>query len=41
MEIVGAERSDLPAISRLHEYFWGERSDVQSMARTLVMTPIT
>jgi len=35
MEIAEVQQSDLPAISRLHEYFWGERSDVASMARTL------
>jgi GNAT superfamily N-acetyltransferase len=35
MEIARAELSDLPAIGRLHEYFWGERSDVASMAKTL------
>lgn len=36
MDIVRAEQSDLPAIGRLHEHFWGERSDVASMSRTLV-----
>lgn len=35
MEIVRVEQADLPAISRLHECFWGERSDVASMSRTL------
>ena len=35
MEIAGVEQSDLSAISRLHEHFWGERSDVETMARTL------
>ena len=35
MEIARAEQSDLPAISRLHEHFWGERSDVDAMAKTL------
>lgn len=35
MEIVKVEQSDLPAIGRLHEYFWGEPSDVESMGKTL------
>ena len=35
MQIVPAEPSDLPAIGRLHEHFWGERSDVQTMGKTL------
>ncbi len=37
MEIVEVDESDLPAIGRLHEYFWGERSDVGSMSRTLAV----
>ncbi len=37
MEIARVETSDLPAIGRLHEYFWGERSDVASMTRTLTL----
>jgi GNAT superfamily N-acetyltransferase len=28
-------RDDLEAISRLHEYFWGESSDVRAMAAAL------
>lgn len=35
MQIVSATESDLPAIGRMHEYFWGEHSDVEAMARTL------
>ncbi|MBN2840330.1 MAG: GNAT family N-acetyltransferase [Coriobacteriia bacterium] len=35
MEIVRVESSDLPAIGRLHEYFWGERSDVAAMTQAL------
>jgi len=35
MEIVAVEQADLPAIGRLHEHFWGERSDVELMAKTL------
>jgi len=35
MEIVSVEPSDLPAIGRLHEHFWGERSDVDAMAKSL------
>lgn len=35
MEIVSVEQSDLPAISRLHEHFWGEPSDVAAMALAL------
>jgi GNAT superfamily N-acetyltransferase len=35
MEIESVQQSDLSAIGRLHEYFWGERSDVESMTRTL------
>ena len=35
MEIISAEQSDLPAIGRLHEHFWGEPSDVEAMANTL------
>jgi len=35
MEIVAVEPSDLPAIGRLHEYFWGASSDVDAMAETL------
>lgn len=38
MEIVSAEPEDLPAIGRLHEHFWGERSDVSAMAQTLWST---
>jgi GNAT superfamily N-acetyltransferase len=37
MEIVSVEHADLPAISRLHKHFWGERSDVEAMANTLAM----
>lgn len=37
MQIVSADRSDLPAIGRLHEHFWGERSDVGLMAETLAV----
>ncbi len=35
MEVVPVEASDLPAIGRLHEHFWGECSDVAVMRETL------
>ncbi|MHB9149464.1 MAG: GNAT family N-acetyltransferase [Thermoleophilia bacterium] len=35
MEIVPVEPSDLSAIGRLHEHFWGAASDVGAMAETL------
>jgi GNAT superfamily N-acetyltransferase len=35
VEIVAVEPSDLPAIGRLHEHFWGAASDVGTMAETL------
>jgi GNAT superfamily N-acetyltransferase len=35
VEIIPVEPSDLPAIGRLHEHFWGEHSDVDAMANTL------
>ncbi|MDO8949398.1 MAG: GNAT family N-acetyltransferase [Actinomycetota bacterium] len=35
MEIVSVDPSDLSAISRLHEHFWGSVSDVATMMRTL------
>lgn len=35
LEIVLVQPSDLPAIGRLHEHFWGSASDVAAMTRTL------
>lgn len=35
LQIGRATTSDLSAIGKLHVYFWGESSDVESMARTL------
>lgn len=35
MEIASVEPRDLPAISVLHEHFWGARSDVGAMAKSL------
>lgn len=35
MQIVPVEPSDLPAIGKLHEHFWGSPSDVEAMSRTL------
>lgn len=35
MEIGPVRESDLDAIGRLHEHFWGERSDVEGMRATL------
>jgi len=35
LEIVSVALTDLPAISRLHEHFWGSASDVEAMTRTL------
>ncbi|MDO8963948.1 MAG: GNAT family N-acetyltransferase [Coriobacteriia bacterium] len=35
MDITPITPTDLPAIGRLHEHFWGESSDVDAMAATL------
>jgi len=35
VEIVSVEPCDLPAIGALHEHFWGVRSDVDAMTKSL------